>query len=478
MFSRLTTIRDRNLSLWQSAVDEVVAGIDDPARRKAMREAAALHVLSAMGKASVPDQPPSAASVEAEDPSALAFLSKKLFDSANAQQGGHAALGGPHAFSLTELTGLLRDYSKADILGWAQCAINYAKYLASGAGSPKYVNWKDQVPPDPSYGVLDYRLPDTARIILVGDWGSHMTDNVAMLRQALKRFKPDAIMHLGDVYYSGTAFECKRNVLDVMDSLVKELGLKRPPFFTVPGNHEYYSGGAAFYDMIGKINTGIAGARQRASYFCLRTANDKWQFLGMDTGYNDHVPGLSVGPGLQASEAEWHTDKLRTFPGSTILLSHHQLFSANSPINKSGARPFVNEALLGTFSPFFDRIGAWFWGHEHNLVIFKDGQFGLKKGRLVGCSAFQSGEHEDPYEVKFSDVAYIDQMPQLGFSPFGPALQKYYNHAFALLEVSPAKIEVSYFEYPSWDRDFKGNEPDLSAPFHRETIAPTPAPVA
>lgn len=475
MLSRLTTIRDRNLSLWQSAVDEVVATIKDPARREAMREAAALHVLSAMNKETALDQPPPAASVEAADPHALAFLSKKLFESANAQQDGHSAFGGLGGFSLTDLTELLRDYSKADILGWAQCAIQYAKYLASGAGSPKYVNWKDQVPADISYGVLDYRLPDSARIVLVGDWGSHMTDNVAMLRQALKRFKPDAIMHLGDVYYSGTAFECKRNVLDVMDGLVKELGIKRPPFFTVPGNHEYYSGGAAFYDMIGKINTGIAGARQRASYFCLRTANDKWQFLGMDTGYNDHIPGLSVGPGLQATEAEWHTDKLRTFPGSTILLSHHQLFSANSPINKSGARPFVNEALLGTFSPFFDRIGAWFWGHEHNLVMFKDGQFGLKKGRLVGCSAFQSAEHEDPYEIKFPDVAYSDPMPRLGFSPFGGelGLQKFYNHAFALLEVSPQRIDVSYFEYPSWGRDFDKPEPDLTAPFHQETIAPT-----
>ena len=69
---------------------------------------------------------------------------------------------------------------------------------------------------------------------MLGDWGARMTDNVAMLRQALKRFKPDVIIHLGDVYYSGTEFECKRNVLDVMDQLVNELGLQRPPFFAIP----------------------------------------------------------------------------------------------------------------------------------------------------------------------------------------------------------------------------------------------------
>ena len=257
--------------------------------------------------------------------------------------------------------------------------------------------------------MLDYRLPDNAKVVMIGDWGSHMTDNVAMLRQALKRFKPDAIIHLGDVYYSGTAFECKRNVLDVMDKLVKELGIQRPPFFTIPGNHEYYSGGAGFHDMIGKINAGIAGAQQQASYFCLRTKDDKWQFLGMDTGLGDRIPGLKVGPGLDASEAEWHAHKLKAFPGSTILLSHHPLFSANSPVNKVGEKQYVNNKLLETFSPFFDRVAAWYWGHEHNLVMFKDELFGLKRGRLLGCGAFQSGADPDPYAIEFDKVGYIER---------------------------------------------------------------------
>src|SRR5262249_1625037 len=160
--------------------------------------------------------------------------------------------------------------------------------------------------------------------------------------------------HLGDVYYSGTEFECTRNVLTVMDDLVRELAIERPPFFTIPGNHEYYSGGAGFYEMIGKINAGIAGARQQASYFCLRSADDKWQLLGMDTGYNAHIPGLPVGPPLQPSEVTWHRDKLDKFPGSTILLSHHQLFSAHSEINKGGRR-YINESLAATFGPYFDR---------------------------------------------------------------------------------------------------------------------------
>jgi len=331
-------------------------------------------------------------------------------------------------------------------------------------------------PTSMSFGVLDYRLPETAKVVLLGDWGANMSDNVAMLSEALKKFKPDAIFHLGDVYYSGTQFECTRNVLKVMNELVQTLGIKRPAFFTIPGNHEYYSGGAGFYDMIGKINDGIPGARQQASYFCLRTANNTWQFLGMDTGYGDHIPGMSVGPALQQPEAAWHQEKLKGFKGSTILLSHHQLFSANSEINKDGPQPYLNQALLATFKPYFDLIPIWFWGHEHNLVLFKDSQFGLKKGRLVGCSAYEESLQEDPYKINYNAVAYANNMPRLELSPFATNMQKFYNHAFALLEVSPAKIDVSYFQYPSWDQDHSGAPLPLGPAFFKETLLPTPPP--
>src|SRR5262245_12301624 len=217
MLNRLVAVRDRNLSLWQSAVDEVAAKIVDPRLRHAMRDAAALHALAATGKATIPDQPPSTASVKGLDPKALAFLSKTFFDSTNAEHPEH---GGGNTLNLTQVMNLVRDNSTRDILGWAQCAINYAKYLWGSSGTPVYVNWQDQTPPSPSFAVLDYRLPGTGRVLLLGDWGAYMTDNIAMLRQALKRLKPDAIVHLGAVYYSGTEFECTRNVLAVNDDLV------------------------------------------------------------------------------------------------------------------------------------------------------------------------------------------------------------------------------------------------------------------
>jgi DNA repair exonuclease SbcCD nuclease subunit len=313
---------------------------------------------------------------------------------------------------------------------------------------------------------------------MLGDWGTHMKDNVAMLRQGLRILQPDVIIHLGDIYYSGTSYECGQNVLQVMDELAREPGIKRPPFFTIPGNHEYYSGGGGYFDMIDRINSGFAGCQQRASYFCLRSADGAWQFLGMDTGYNDRDPVENVAPGLRNCEIEWHRDKLDTFKGTTILLSHHQLVSANAQLT-DGATPYLNTNLSRTFTPYFDRVAAWFWGHEHNFVMFKDGQCGLRKGRLVGCSAYEETRAEDPYKNNFPKmVAYAPNMKQVDLSPYQGDIETYYNHAMALLEVSPAKIDVSYYQFPSWGLDFTPPKVDAPTFLLKETITPTPPPIA
>jgi hypothetical protein len=383
----------------------------------------------------------------------------------------------------SKIRGLIAEYSTLDLLGWVQCELQYLRYKIE-SHFPKYNDWTAQQPADLSFGVIDYRLPSTSKILLIGDWGTHMTDNVALLRQALRKFTPDAIIHLGDVYYSGTPQECTRNVLDVMDALVDELKIKRPPFFTLPGNHDYYSGGRGFYQMIGQINSTLPRCEQKASYFCLRTEDDRWQFLGMDTGYNDRDPIKQKAPGLVASEITWHRDKLDHFPGTTVLLSHHQLFSAKEALSK-GAVPCLNEDLHVIFQPYFDRVAAWFWGHEHNLILFKDNlRFAgdtqpLRKGRLVGCSAYEETIEELPFSINPACKAaeFMDHMPRLQVSKYRSDLQKFYDHAFAMLDVSPERITASYYAYPSWDQDFSmPHEPEIAAPLFPETLLPVARP--
>jgi predicted phosphodiesterase len=475
-------VRDRNMSLWQSAVRQTLANRDDLSdqEKRQAEYGVSLHAQSAQ-----PGAKPLATAAAAPNAAApskvgpvgnIAQASKAAFDAIQAHQNNDSAA---HVSLFSTLHDLVMKYSSWDLSGWVQCGWYYTKYYVLAHLPPTYNDWQAHAPADINFGVIDYVLPMNSRVLIIGDWGTHMPDNAALLRQALKQFKPDVIIHLGDVYYSGTVEEFTANILDVLDQIIAEVKpAKRPAFFAIPGNHDYYSGGAGFYRMIGKVNSGVAGCTQQASYFCLRTEDSKWQFLGMDTGYGDRNPVEQQAPTLQVHEGAWHRDKLDTFAGTTILLSHHQLISAKETLN-AGQRPYLNESLYATFKPYFDRIAAWYWGHEHNLIFYQDdltiqaGDKPLRKGRLVGCSAYEETLDDDPFKINNPAAKFINNMPHLAISKYKTGLQNFYNHAFAILDVAPDKITASYYEYPSWGA---GNapavEPPVGKPLYQDQLLP------
>ena len=93
------------------------------------------------------------------------------------------------------------------------------------------------------------------------------------------------------------------NFLDLIDTAAPNI-----PVYTLSGNHDMYSGGAPYYWLLTQLNATAAlqPYRQKASYFCLRSAN--WQILAMDTGLHDCDP-LNVDTNLtflDPQEAAWH----------------------------------------------------------------------------------------------------------------------------------------------------------------------------
>lgn len=475
-------VRDRNMSLWQSAVRETLANRNDLSdqEKKQAEYGVSLHAQSAQpgGKSlAAPTPLPKAAAQSQVGPASnIAHGSKAAFEAIQAHQSNDSAT---HVSLFSTLSDLVRNFSSWDLSGWVQCGWYYTKYYVLAHLPPTYNDWQGHAPADINFGVIDYLLPKNSRVLMIGDWGTHMPDNAALLRQALKQFKPDIIIHLGDVYYSGTVEEFAANILDVLDQVIADVKpAKRPAFFAVPGNHDYYSGGAGFYRMIGKVNSGVAGCTQQASYFCLRTEDSKWQFLGMDTGYGDRNPVEQQAPTLQVHEGAWHRDKLDTFPGTTLLLSHHQLISAKETLN-GGPRPYLNESLYATFKPYFDRIAAWYWGHEHNLIFYQNdltiqaGDKPLKKGRLVGCSAYEETLDDDPFKINNPPAKFMKNMPRLGLSKYKTGVQNFYNHAFAILDVAPDKITASYYEYPSWGAgNAPASEPPVGKFLYQEELLP------
>ena len=289
-------------------------------------------------------------------------------------------------------------------------------------------------------GDRSVQIPRSARVALVADWGTGAGPAVAIMKQ-VAALKPDVVIHLGDVYYSGTPTEYQLNFIDVLDTAFEG---KRPPTFILSGNHDMYCGGAGYYSAIASLNSG--SSKQKASFFCLRTEDEAWQLLAMDTGLNDFKP-LEVQDNvtsLRDDEAEWLLRRIEEFQGKTILLSHHQLFSAFSQIGSSGSMSSpCNPHLLQWFSEANSKghIAAWFWGHEHSLSIYEP-YAGLARGRCIGHGAIPVMSTEKIY----TELPALKRPPKIIAGTKLATDGHVFAHGFAFLRMGPSD-EAATAEY-------------------------------
>jgi 3',5'-cyclic AMP phosphodiesterase CpdA len=310
---------------------------------------------------------------------------------------------------------------------------------------PVYRSWEKEGKGDINYSTIEWRLPADGTVALIADWGTGRSDAIEVLKWACS-FDPDAIIHLGDIYVAATQDECQDNFLRPIRMHARNSTTGRPiPVFNMAGNHDYYSGGHGFHWLLDQLNTGDQA--QPASYFALRSADDGWQFLAMDTGFESRKEiffAHSQGSAPREDEIPWIQHKLGMFSGRTILLSHHQAFSNHDRLGGDPDEPTgkdsINQRLLSITRPYFDKIAGWFWGHEHNLVIFKE-FMGLAKGRCVGHGA------RPIRSSSFIDIAApptpIEQI-KLGLSADG----EHYNHGFEIIQLHGAgkPADVTYYE--------------------------------
>jgi Calcineurin-like phosphoesterase len=291
-------------------------------------------------------------------------------------------------------------------------------------------------------------IKTNARIGVIGDWGTGALPAKRVLDQ-VKAQKPDVLIHLGDIYYSGTEKECQINFESIVNKVFDRKNSKLP-VYTLAGNHDMYCGGVGYYALIKRLNA--PPMVQPASFFCLRTEDNSWQLLAMDTGQFDFNP-ITVNHALthvHPDEVAWHEARIKEFAGKTILLSHHQLFSAFSAIGAAqpnGRAPAFNgelKAMYDRFRATGARIPAWFWGHEHNLCIYKP-YLDLQRGRCLGHSAIPVFEQDEPYKV----VDNLDNPPEIVAAAKVTVQDGVYRHGFAMLNLAQAAATADYFE----DRD-------------------------
>jgi hypothetical protein len=285
-------------------------------------------------------------------------------------------------------------------------------------------------------------LGDSARLFLLSDWGTgikraqRVSQAVAhRLDQPDSRVRDCHVLHLGDVYYAGWADEQQRHVIDVWPTVWRADGASGVSSWAIPGNHDYYSGGAGFFDCLLRNPLFL---RQRSAdgkvTSIFELANKHWKVLGLDSGWSDWD--------LTPSQVQWVTASLQAArsaepPQLPLLLSHHQPWSAFMPANPS-------TPLWQTVRPLLEdtRVGAWFWGHEHRLTVY-DGTAEIARPRCIG----NGGVPEyvtSPQAVKNPSAAFVldfeAELPDRGDD------EHWREFAFAVVDLDGPEFIEAYFD--------------------------------
>jgi hypothetical protein len=255
-----------------------------------------------------------------------------------------------------------------------------------------------------------YDLPENAVVALFADWGTGEPTAQRVMKQ-IRAAHPTHAIHMGDVYHSGTPKEVQNRFLKIIEDCGPPWSSCR--YFALNSNHEMYSGGYGYFD------TTLPKFGQEASYFNL--GNDHFRLIGLDSGYEDH--------GLKDPQGEWLDAQLNG-SGKKILLTHHQLFS---PYERRAA----DRKLEKKTARFLNRIYAWFWGHEHKLIVFQDHR-GIK-ARCIGNGAIPGRVPYGNHKVDGIPVEFVDERP-------APGTEREGIHGFALLNFSGAALSVKYVD--------------------------------
>jgi Calcineurin-like phosphoesterase len=244
--------------------------------------------------------------------------------------------------------GLEVKYDKGDIHGWFRSVFTWWRQI-------KPEPWRTA--PDAAERVGGSRL----RAALLADWGTGLYGAPVSARSIKKDpVGYDLLVHLGDVYYSGTEKEVQENFLDCWPDVPGAVSR------AVNSNHEMYSGG------VGLFRRTLPAFGQQATYFALQT--DHWLLVGLDTAYSQHD--------LAGKQVEW-LGRVLAAAGNRklILFSHHQPFSL---LDRQGPK------LVAKLGEFLDRrqVFAWYWGHEHRCIVYDRHPVWHLLGRCVGNGGF------------------------------------------------------------------------------------------
>lgn len=257
--------------------------------------------------------------------------------------------GDPIALSSTPAQSAFEvKYDEHDILGWIGSVFTWWRKITPEP-------WR--TPPDVPDQLGDGK---TLRVAMMADWGTGLYGAPVCAQSIDADRKPvDLLLHLGDIYYSGTEREARTRFLEQWP---KRAALSR----ACNANHEMYTGGEGYF------RTVLPAFGQPASYFALQ--NDHWVLVGLDTAYEDHD--------LAGDQVSW-LERILQAAGErkVVLFTHHQPYSL---LDGQGPKLITKLGRLLAAK----RLFAWYWGHEHRCVLYDAHPAWGLLGRCIGHGGY------------------------------------------------------------------------------------------
>jgi hypothetical protein len=240
-------------------------------------------------------------------------------------------------------------YDERDILGWIGSVFTWWRRIAPEP-------WR--TPPDIPDSVGNGR---SLRLAMLADWGTGLYGAPVCARSIEADAKPfDLLLHLGDIYYSGTQKEAHTRFLEIWPK--RQGALSR----ACNANHEMYTGGEGYFRAV------LPAFGQPASYFALQ--NDYWLLIGLDSAYDDHD--------LAGDQVAWLQRIIQSAGGrKVVLFTHHQPYSL---LGDQGPKLVTKLGRLLAEK----RIFAWYWGHEHRCVLYDAHPAWGLLGRCIGHGGY------------------------------------------------------------------------------------------
>ncbi|MGH9747962.1 MAG: metallophosphoesterase [Candidatus Acidiferrales bacterium] len=222
-------------------------------------------------------------------------------------------------------------------------------------------------------------IPDTATIVLAGDfgtgdWGGTTPAASTKIRKLIPPFNPHVTIHLGDVYYAGTNSSELGNLVSLWPA--GSVGA-----LTLNSNHEMYPGAVPYFQEA--LTSPVFSIQQQRSFFALENAN--WIIVGLDSAYFSDPDGLYMDGTLDSQiQLPFLASMAKTWK-KIVILTHHNGLSEDG-----GTQQPLWTQVMSVF-PAGTAPQVWYWGHVHAGVIYNSPAGVSTLCRCIGHGALPYG---------------------------------------------------------------------------------------